>query len=245
MANGGTLIANTDHKVKERVTLALTTTRTFMVMGCGNSGRGTSTIIRRVGTTNNSTISCRYGMSSFSRYRGVVATLVGRCGRVSVLMGGTKVAESNLVVGVDRTSCSTILSAGLGNTFGAVHRVSHCFLGRGSKEVVGVSSISKVLKGTKRTGCDTDGTKIVKLAGTMTERLTDQKVATGTITPNFMRARVASILTSTTGRGLLSRVPLNEPKGAGSVTGTMLFLTSSTTNCVANRILSISKKVTV
>lgn len=164
---------------------------------------------------------------------------------MSVLIGGTKVAESKLLVGVTRRSFSTIVSAGLGKAFRYVHTISERVLHRGSKEVVGLSSMSKILKGTKRTGCSTSGTNIVKLAGDTTERLTSEKVAMGTVTPKFVGARVARMLSRGIGRKTATRVPLKGFKRARSVTGTTTFLTSSRTHCVANRALRISNKVTV
>lgn len=198
---------------------------------------------RAVRRGNKGTSVCGYGIDSFTTYRTVVGSVIGRCKRLSVLIGGTKVAGSNLVVGVGRRSFSSMLGMGLGNAFGAVHRDTHRVLGREDKGVVGVSSISKVLKGINRTGCTTSGTNIVNLAGAVTERLNDQKVAMGTVTPKFMSARVARMLSRRVERGTYGRVVLKHFKGPRSVTGATMFLTSSGTSCVAKRIVDMSNNV--
>lgn len=242
---GVTIMANNTHKVKGTVTLRLTGTKGLMIVGCGNSRRGTQRAGTRVRTTNNRTSVLRYGITSFSTYRTFFGTITRGCKHISVLMGGTKIAGSKLLVGVDRRSFSEIISVGLGKAFGYVHRISEVVLGREDNQVVDLSSIMNLHKGTKRTGCTTSGTKVVNLAGSTTGRLTSEKVAIGTVTPKFVGASVASILSSGMGRGVTTSVPVKDVKAARSITGTTTFLTSSNTHCVAKRMLHMSNKVTV
>lgn len=59
------------------------------------------------------------------------------------------------------------------------------------KHVVGVISLSNVGKVPKRAGCSTTGNKVVTTAGTLTRRITEGRIAIGTMTPKFVHASVA------------------------------------------------------
>ncbi len=103
LAKGATLIANTTHNVNGTVTLGFTTRKTGITFASLIVSRGNGTARRRVTTVNIGTGKCTSGTTSFARAR----RIIGRIGRsfnsVSVLMGGTNVAGSNLVLHVART----------------------------------------------------------------------------------------------------------------------------------------------
>lgn len=135
--------------------------------------------------------------------------------------------------------------AGLGKGFLMLGTTTTVVVHHGGKSIVGVSSIMNLAKGTKRMGCTTTGTNIVNVAGTTTGRLTSHNVHIGTITPKYVVASVASGVPRSVGRNVLRSVPLDHLKRARRITGTILFLTSSSTSCVAKRILGMSNNVIV
>lgn len=83
---------------------------------------------------------------------------------------------------------------GLGSTFGFVRTYSPVVLHRHDNSVVGVTSIINIRNGTNRYGCTTSGTNVVTLTGSVTRRLNPGNMHTGTMTPNFVRATVATRL---------------------------------------------------
>lgn len=88
---------------------------------------------------------------------------------------------------------------GLGSTFGFVRTYAPVVVHRGDKDVVGVTSIMNMRNGTNRYGCSTSGTNVVNLTGSVTRRLNSHNVHTGTVTPKFVVASVATGLSSRIG----------------------------------------------
>lgn len=121
----------------------------------------------------------------------------------------------------------------------------HTVVGGHRNHVVAVNSIINAVKGNNRTGCTTTGTNLVNFDGSLTHRITSHNVAMGIITPNFVRASVAHTLDSSRHTNVLTRIPTNHLNNTRRVTGTITFLTSSRTTCVANRALRIGNKVCV
>lgn len=181
---------------------------------------------------------------SITRSIGEVAGRTCRTFRaVSILIGGTKVAGSGLLVKVGSRSFSTIIGIGLHKAFLVAHTFLGGVCGGGDKTVVGLTSIMKLRKGVNRTGCTTTGTNMINLAGAYTGRKTLHGVEYGTVTPKVVRDSVADMLDSGIGRRALQSVPLRHFNGIRRITRATIFLTRG--SCVANRIVPISNKVAV
>lgn len=241
LGKGAIVIANDSEKVNRTVTRTCTGHKTGVILG--THGPVTRRGITRLRSCNMAMGALLKSIDSF-RATGRVIDRAGRLfNSISILIGGTKVAHSGLVVHVSRRSFSTACRIGLGNAFGVVHRTLPLVLGRETNDVVGVSDMINRAKGAKRTGCTTDGTNVVKLAGSITHRTTAENVAYGTVTPKFVRARVASILSRGVRRRVLARVPLGQFKGTRRITGATIFLDRGA--CVANRAVDIGNNVCV
>lgn len=85
----------------------------------------------------------------------------------------------------------------------------------------------------------------MNLAGTLTGRITPSKVAMGTMSPNIVGARVIAGLNGSAMSVLHRRVPMVQLNGPRSITGTISFLTSSGSSCVAKRVVSMGNNVIV
>lgn len=81
---------------------------------------------------------------------------------------------------------------------------------------------------------------MVNFAGTLTGRLTPDKVAMGDISPKVVSAHVG---TTFSGTRLTRRAPLRELNAPRRITRAILFLTRG--GCVAKRSVSISNKVII
>lgn len=242
---GATMMANNSENVNLTVTAGLTGRKTGVTVLCMNSrGRNVGTG-RRLSRCNAGIRRCFYSISGFRRSGGVISGIVRSFNDVRVLMGGTNVAESGLILGVSRGSFSTMVGMGLGNAFGVVGRACGRFVGGHCNEVYDATSVINLANGTNRTGCSTSGTNVVNLAGSITGRLTNENIATGTITPNCVTASVADMLPSGMGSTVGTRVPTGHVNAPSSITSMMTFLYSSSTTCMANRIVEISNKLTV
>lgn len=103
LAKGATVIANTTHNVNGTVTLGFTTRKTGVTFASLMVSRGNRGARGRVTTLNMGIGNCTSGTTGFRSARGIIGRVGSSFNSISVLMGGTKVAGSNLVVHVDRT----------------------------------------------------------------------------------------------------------------------------------------------
>lgn len=102
MSKGATVIANTTHNVNGTVTLGFTRRKTGVTFASLIVSRGTRTATGRLRTLKMGTGTCTSGTTGFRSATGMITRVRGSFKHVSVLMGGTNVAHSNLVVHVDR-----------------------------------------------------------------------------------------------------------------------------------------------
>lgn len=107
LANGATLMANTTHNVNGTITVGFTSRNTGVTFASLMLGSSVTTNLRtahgRVRTLNMAYHTCTNGTTSFRRARGAIGRVRTSFNSVSVLIGGTNVAGSNLVLHVDRT----------------------------------------------------------------------------------------------------------------------------------------------
>lgn len=95
-------MANTTHNVNGTVTLGFTSRKTGVTFASLIVSRGTRGATGRVRTVNIGIGKCTSGTTGFRSATGMMTSVRGSFKHVSVLMGGTNVAHSNLVVHVDR-----------------------------------------------------------------------------------------------------------------------------------------------
>lgn len=241
--DGATLMANSSENVNGTYTLGLTRLKCSVTIGYGSGLRVTRGTISRVASLNEGTITCGTGATSVSRMGSVFHDVRRSFNKVSILIGGTNIISSTCLLVVGSRSLREDLSVGVGKCFGYTERTSLGVLHGGDKVVVGVSSMDSILTIRNRSICDTAGNTMGTVARALTGRLTGCKVEMGTITPNFVRARVVGNVPRRLRGGCLRTVPRGEFNAIRSITGMIKRLYDSSFSCVANRILILSKKL--
>lgn len=103
LAKGATVMANTTHNVNGTVTVGFTTRNTGVTFASLIVSRGNRGARGRVTTLNIGMGNCTSGTTDFRSATGIIRRVRTSFNSMSVLIGGTKVAGSNLVVHVDRT----------------------------------------------------------------------------------------------------------------------------------------------
>lgn len=127
-----------------------------------------------------------------------------------------------------------MLAIGLSNIFGVYQRLIKPVDSHNRKQVIGVSSIGNRANRFKRAGCTTTGTNVRNFAVTLTHRITHGNIAIGDVSPNCYHARLIVAVPRSVHHSVINHVPINHLKRPSSVTQIMKFLTTSSTNFVAN-----------
>lgn len=239
-----TIIANNDHNVNQTVILTLTNTNCRITFDCIHSRITTVSLHRRIRTLNLSYLTLRYSIDDNSDVGNFFRHIRTRFRHVSILIGGTKVAHSNLLTAVPRHSVIRIVRAGLVNALLYYRRIIPNVLHRHDNYVIGVDSITTRGPNGNRDGCTTTGNNIRTLAHTLTIRLTPHGVHIGTITPNVIGARVDATLVNARRRRVRTQLLVGHCTRPRRVTRTILCVTSHNL-CLANRILPIGNKLGV
>lgn len=211
------------------------------------SGRGTRRLTTRLARSKTSMHPVCFSTARLRDYGRLVSFTVGRCKRISVLVGGMNKASPGHSLNVRRLSVgcfSRMFRLGLYYAVCLSRRIVPVVITRNNKGVMGITSVDKVATSTGKALCKTDGTNIVGLAGCVTARLNGGGVHYGTMTPKLV---LAPTTLSGLGRSIhgvfLKRYTapcLNRPR---SITTAVTFLTSGSTQCVAKRAVIMSNKL--
>lgn len=245
---GVVVVAKTTNKVNTSAAHHVMSRNNGMIVtSC--SERGTSRFTTRLDGSNTSMHPICFSTARLGDYGRLVAFAVGRCKRVSMLMGGMKNAgpeQSAGVRGLSVSCFSRTFRLGLSYAVCLSRLIVPVVDTRNNKGVIGMTSVDKVATSSGNALCNTDGTKIVGLAGCVTARAKGGGVHYGTMTPKL-------VLAPTTLGGLGRRMHgvflkrytapcLNRPR---SITTAVTFLTSRSTHCVAKRAVMMSNKLAV